>query len=327
VATVSRSGEPGSVRSTVRQALRFLHDLLWPADWAERPPTAPDRPVTVVPYGLLGRVPFAALLDRAGQPLAARHALTVLPGLSLLEGLLDRRAARPAGPQNLLAFVDPEPAPAGLEPLSWTRTAFPELARLYGPGRSTVHTGAAATAERLAREAPYASVLCLATHAEAYGTHAGRATEPDPMDSYVALAATLGGHDGRLRARDLPDLELGADLVVLSACESGSGRVTADGVISLGRAFLVRGPTAVLLTLARVREDDSLDLVFRFHRHWLQEGWSRAAALRRAQLSVARDYPDAPERWAFFALLGVDDDAPNVCRPISPRTEGPHDDH
>ncbi|MFI0724267.1 CHAT domain-containing protein [Streptomyces sp. NPDC021224] len=321
VDTVGRSGRPerGSSPDRVREALRWLGALLWPSGPGRAGallPADPDRPVTVVPHGILARVPFAALPDRSGRPLVHRHALCVLPGISLLEGLLDRQDARgrpPAGAPRLLAFVDPEPMPAGLPPLPWTRTAFPRVATWYGEGRSRVYSGTEATASRLAEEAAQATVLCLATHAKAYGQpqaqepappadHGGRAR--GPMDSYAALARTPG-HSGLLRARDLPELSLGADLVILSACEGGAGRVTADGVIGLGRSFLVRGPTAVLLALAPVGEEDSLDLVYRFHEHWLHEGGDRAAALRRAQAAYAEMYPDAPERWAWFALLGL----------------------
>lgn len=346
VGVVSRAGrsEGGAAPGHVREALRWLGELLWPGgpDGVEALlPADPDRPVTVVPHGLLSCVPFAALPDRAGRPLVHRHALSLLPGLSLLEGLLDRRDARRRAPvrtPRLLAFVDPEPMPAGLPSLTWTRTSFPLVAQWYGEGRSRVHSGTEATASRLAAEAAEASVLCLATHAKAYAQQqpAQQRPEPrtraresaargeaddgrayDPMDSYVALARTPG-HDGRLRARDLPDLRLGADLIILSACEGGSGRVTADGVIGLGRSFLVRGPTAVLLALSPVREEDSLDLVYRFHEHWLDEGDDRATALRRAQSAYAEMYPDAPERWAWFALLGLSDGPDGKAPPKTP---------
>jgi CHAT domain-containing protein len=292
----------GPAPRQVRAALRWLGPLLWPAEQDALLPADPDATVTVVPYGALARVPFAALPDATGRPLVERHAVTVLPALSLLEGLLDRAAARGAERRapTLLALVDPEPMPTGLLPLPWTREWFPLVAELYGEGRATVHSGRRATAARLAAQAGTASVLCLATHAKAYdgadGTH--------PMDSYVALARTAD-HDGRLRARDLPGLGLGADLVILSACDSGTGRLTADGVIGLARSFLVRGPTSLLMTLSPVRQSEALDLVHRFHQHWLHDGHDRAAALRRAQLALAETYPEAPELWAFFALLGL----------------------
>ncbi|MEU5399127.1 CHAT domain-containing protein [Streptomyces sp. NPDC005963] len=301
--TVRLAGLPGQHSSArqVREALHWLGDLLWPAAQDQRLPVDPERPVAVVPHGVLYEVPFAALPDREGHPLVRRHALTLLPALSLLDGLLDRREARSTRTPRLLAFVDPEPMPDGLAPLPWTRESFPWVAELYGEGASTVHSGTAATAARLGELADDASVLCLATHTRVYGDG-----PQSPLDSFVALARTAD-HDGRLRARDLAELRLGADLVVLTTCESGFGRITADGVIGLGRALLVRGPTAVLLSLAPIREEDSLDLVHRFHQHWLHESVGRAAALRRAQLAWAEMYPDAPARWASPVLLGLGD--------------------
>lgn len=280
-----------------------LGRLLWPSGVDRLLPDDPDSPVTVVPHGVLSRVPFAALPDSRGRPLVLRHALTVLPALSLLTGLLDRRAVRQEeafGPDRLLAFVAPEPLPGGLQPLTQAGEWFPAVAEAYGTHRSTVHYGRDATAVRLAREAADASVLCFATHVEARDGSDGT----DPLDSYVALAATPG-HDGRLRASRLPDLRIGADLVVLAACRSGIGRPTADGVVGLARSFLVRGPTALLMTLAPVHEDDALEIVLRFFEGWLHEGRTRAAALRRAQLDLALNHPGNPERWASFALLGL----------------------
>lgn len=268
---------------------RTLGRMLWdPVPWL---PDDPAQPVLLVPHEELLRVPFAALRAADGRPVAERHPVSVLMAAAILPGLPDRPRG-PDGP-SLYALVAPEPMPdPGRPPLSRLARRFPGIAARY-PGPVRVRYGAEATAAAL-REVPRLrpEVLCLATH--------GVARADRPMESYVALAGE------RLYARQVADLDLPARLVVLAACETGAGRVSADGVIGLTRAFLLAGPRAVLMTLWPVAERDTLAVLNRFHDHYLG-GASPAAALRAAQADLARLYPDDPRRWAAYLLFGSPD--------------------
>ena len=99
------------------------------------------------------------------------------------------------------------------------------------------------------------------------------------------------------------DLRLDADLVALSACESGSGAAVADeGLIGLTRAFHFAGARAVLASLWKVYDRSTSILMERFYTHWAA-GRSKAEALRAAQLDMIHDGA-RPAQWAAFELHG-----------------------
>lgn len=270
---------------------RLLEELgrtLWePLPWLPED----DRPLLVVPHEELLRVPFAALRTPDGRPVAARHPTSVLPAAALA-ARLPEHPARPGGPA-LHALVAPEPMPEpDLRPLDRLARRFPAIAARY-PGPVRVRYGDRATVAELAhvpRLRP--DVLCLATHAKALPER--------PLESYIALAGE------RLEARRVAELELPARLVILAACESGAGRVSADGVIGLSRSFLLAGAGAVLMTLWSLTERDTLALLTRFHDHYLA-GAAPARALRAAQAELAAVYHDDPRRWAAYVLFGSPD--------------------
>lgn len=102
--------------------------------------------------------------------------------------------------------------------------------------------------------------------------------------------------------RDLIQMDLGCELLVLSACETSQGKqVEFEDASSLARAGLVAGATAVLSTLWKVSDRDSRDFIIEFYRKWIQEGRTRVAALaeaKRAALRAGRP----PSSWAPFVL-------------------------
>jgi CHAT domain-containing protein len=110
--------------------------------------------------------------------------------------------------------------------------------------------------------------------------------------------------DGLLTAEDVTGLDLlGTELVVLSACETGLGHVHAgEGVFGLRRAFQLAGARAVVMSLWKVPDGPTKELMAGFFRHLLS-GQPRAAALRRAQLDLRSRYPD-PRAWGAFVLQG-----------------------
>jgi CHAT domain-containing protein/tetratricopeptide (TPR) repeat protein len=111
--------------------------------------------------------------------------------------------------------------------------------------------------------------------------------------------------DGVLYAGECYDLKLDANLVVLSSCESGAGRlVKGEGVLALTRGFLCSGARNVMVSLWKVFDAETQQLMVRFYDRML-EGNSYAAALRAAKLSMIADPRSAaPAKWAGFIITG-----------------------
>ena len=109
---------------------------------------------------------------------------------------------------------------------------------------------------------------------------------------------------GFLRAREIYNLSVPAELVVLSACGTGLGRdLRGEGPMGLTRAFLHAGAKRVVVSLWDVQEKETATFMSRFYHGMLQQNLSPAAALRAAQVWMAKEkYP--PQAWAGFVLQG-----------------------
>jgi CHAT domain-containing protein len=112
--------------------------------------------------------------------------------------------------------------------------------------------------------------------------------------------------EGFLRAHEIYNLKLNADLVVLSACGTALGKeVKGEGLAGLTRAFMYAGTPRVIASLWSVRDEATAELMKRFYRNLLIGKSSPAAALREAQISMSREPRwAAPYYWAGFVLQG-----------------------
>jgi CHAT domain-containing protein len=95
---------------------------------------------------------------------------------------------------------------------------------------------------------------------------------------------------------------LKAELVVLSACNTGQGRLTGDGVIGLSRSFISRGVPSVIASLWSVPDAPTASFMVEFYQN-LQRGDNKAQALRQAMLTIKEKHPN-PIDWAAFTLIG-----------------------
>ncbi len=118
----------------------------------------------------------------------------------------------------------------------------------------------------------------------------------------IALASS-NQDDGWLRTSEIQDLNLKADLVVLSGCETALGKITGDGVIGLSRAFLDAGADSVIGSLWTVPDESTAALMTNFHAN-LSKNTGKAGALRQAMLETMKQYPN-PRDWAGFTLVGL----------------------
>jgi CHAT domain-containing protein/tetratricopeptide (TPR) repeat protein len=112
--------------------------------------------------------------------------------------------------------------------------------------------------------------------------------------------------EGFLRLHDIYNLNLNADLVVLSACDTALGKeVKGEGVVGLTRGFMYAGATGVVASLWKINDRATAELMRRFYQKMLKENLRPAAALRAAQISMAREKATRnPFYWAAFTLQG-----------------------
>jgi CHAT domain-containing protein len=160
--------------------------------------------------------------------------------------------------------------------------------------------GKAATKAAVIPRLAQASVIHLATHGfldDVKGVG---------VPGAIALTPTTNPPDnGLLTADEILTQKLHAELVVLSACDSGGGRITGDGVIGLSRAFLTVGASSVVVSLWKVPDAATATLMNEFYRQWRSnQSLGKARALRQAILKTKNAYPD-PLSWAAFTLIGL----------------------
>lgn len=277
------------------QLIEPLADLL-PTD---------GTPLVIEPHGPLWLLPFAALRAADGSWLAEHWPLLYTPSAQALDEI---RHARDYGvPAGLKALIvgDPTMPQVRLESgLSLELDALPgsaqearAIASLFNPERCTLLLGAQADRARVESLARQIGILHLATHGVAYAE--------DPLASFVALAQPADG-DGLLTARRVISLSLPADLVTLSACQTGLGKVGGEGIIGLSRAFLVAGARAVLVSQWSVDDEATAALMTAFYQGYLELD-DKALALQRAMREL-RSQPgyDHPRYWAPFLVVGAE---------------------
>jgi CHAT domain-containing protein/Flp pilus assembly protein TadD len=268
----------------------------------------PGKRLLVVGDGILQSVPFAALPEpgssggEPGEPLVAGHEIVALPSVSVLGEIRHEIAGRAPAPKTLWALADPDFG-GRFAPLPYTRQEAAEILALAPVSERS---------EVLGREASRAAVLSGALRDYRFlhfATH-GWFAATDPGGGRLVLAQVdPGGRpepNGFLYLADIYELNLRADLVVLSACQSALGReVRGEGMMGMTRGFFYAGAQRVLVSLWNVNDQVTVELMRRFYHGILAEGLSPVAALRSAQDAIRRQERwRAPYYWAGFTLQG-----------------------
>jgi CHAT domain-containing protein len=284
---------------------RELHDLLLPR--AARLLVGKTR-LLIVPDGPLWELPFQALQDPAGRYVIESAAVSYAPSLTILrESLANPR--RTSGLPTLLGIgkanfgakgARPAVLMSDLAPLPEAERQVRQLSALYGPDRSAIHLGNDATEDRFKTEAPRHRIVHVASH--------GLFEETSPLYSSIVLSPgdAAAAQDGLLEAWELLDLKLDADLVILSACETGRGRIASgEGIVGTMWALFAAGAKATVATQWKVEASSTTELMVAFHRRLARGDGDKVDHLRDATLEVMRNPRYAhPFYWAPFVLVG-----------------------
>ena len=304
VGVVPRPGRQQNQEASLTQQLQQLHKLLI-EPITDLLPTDPNAHVVFMPQGDLFLVPFPALKDKDGKYLIEKHTLLTAPSIQVLE--LTRQQRQRVGATSTpplqgndalvvgnptMPSVPPEPGqpPQQLPSLPGAEREALAIAPLLN---TKPLIGNLATKSAIVELLAGARIIHLATH--------GLLDDVRGLGSAIALTPS-DNDDGLLTAEEILNLKLKAELVVLSACNTGRGRLTGDGVIGLSRSLISAGVPSVLVSLWSVPDAPTASLMSEFYQN-LQNNPNKAQALRQAMLTTMKQHPN-PKDWAAFTLIG-----------------------
>jgi len=246
-----------------------------------------SKRLIIVPHGILHYLPFAAL-QKADRFLIEDHTISTLPSASVMEFL---KAPSTTGSVSALVFGNPDLGRAELD-LPGAEAESREIASIFPGARLLVRRDASESAAKaLSANARY---IHFATH--------GHFDAEKPLESGLLMHPDTN-NDGRLTVTELFDLDLKADLVTLSACDTALGRISSgDDVVGFTRGLMYAGASSIVSSLWPVDDQATRTLMTSFYRH-LQAGEPKAQALRSSQLALRSTYPN-PYYWAAFQLYG-----------------------
>ncbi|WP_223805545.1 CHAT domain-containing protein [Pseudanabaena sp. UWO310] len=295
------------LRQEQSKYLRQLHQILI-EPIADLLPTDPNARVVFMPQSALYLVPFAALQDKSEQYLIQKHTIAISPSIQVLSLTQQQRLALPAASarssQNILiagnpimpkVFVPGIDQPLRLDDL---QGAQKEAIAVANTLKTTALTGNQATKKAVVQQMQSARIIHLATHGllddfKGLGVPGAIALAPDGNGST---------NDGLLTADEILGMKLKAELVVLSACNTGRGKITGDGVIGLSRSLISAGVPSIIVSLWSVPDAPTAELMSDFYT-LLEQNPDKAQALRQAMLKTMKTHPD-PRDWAAFTLIG-----------------------
>ncbi|HEY9614019.1 CHAT domain-containing tetratricopeptide repeat protein [Allocoleopsis sp.] len=287
--------------ATQSEKLQQLHKLLI-EPIAQSLPTDPNAHVIFIPQGELFLVPFPALQDKEGKYLIEKHTILTAPAIQVLQLTQEKRqnvsgtnvvvVGNPMMPSNIMNLSGEQ---IELSPLPGAEQEALAIAQLLN---TTALTGNAASEITVRQQMTKARIIHLATHGllddfKQFGVPGAIALAPKRANRL---------NDGLLTSDEILDMELNAELVVLSACDTGRGNITGDGVVGLSRSFISAGVPSVIVSLWSVPDAPTAFLMTEFYRQW-QQNPDKAQSLRQAILATMKQHPN-PKDWAAFTLIG-----------------------
>jgi CHAT domain-containing protein len=250
-------------------------------------PHIQGKELLVIPHDVLHYLPFQALVSPQGKYLIQDYPINYLSSASLMQFTKEKRGA---SRETALALGNPSLGDEAYN-LRFAEREARGIAQVYP--KSAVYLKEQATKLRAISLSPQNDILHFAVHAEF--------NEEDPMSSGLLLARE-GSGDGKLKVGEIFSMNLKADLVVLSACETGLGKISSgDEIIGLTRAFIYAGTPSVITTLWKVNDQASYELMREFYSNLKTK--NKSDALRQAQLKTMKEFPE-PFFWAAYELTG-----------------------
>ena len=241
-----------------------------------------------------------------GQYLIEQHTILTAPAIQVLDLTRQKRQqVNQAGLREVVIVGNPTmPQLTKLGELPEQLKALPsseqEANRIAALFKTKAWVGAQATKAAIVPKLSQARIIHLATH--------GLLDDLKGLGTPGAIALAPSGNgepnDGLLTANEILDLKLNAELVVLSACDTGRGKITSDSVIGLSRSLILAGTSSVMVSLWSVPDAPTAELMVEFYQNWQERKLDKAQALRQAMLTIMKRPNAQPRDWAAFTLIG-----------------------
>ncbi len=279
-----------SSRRTNNRNFQQLHEILI-EPIAEFLPTDPEARVIFIPHGELFQVPFPALQDEEGNYLIEKYPILTAPAIEVLKLTHERKQQVPGLASGVLVVGNPSPMPENYSPIEGSEEEAKIVAQLLN---TKPIIGKDATESAIKQQLSTARLIHIATH--------GTFDDEKPLEGAIALGKERDG-DGLLKATEILEYKLNAELFVLSACNTARGKITGDGVIGLSRSLFAAGVPSVIVSLWQVPDKEVTPLLMEEFYKNLQRNLDKAKALRQAMVATMAKHPE-PEKWAAFTLIG-----------------------
>ena len=281
--------------------LQQLHQLLI-IPIADLLPTKETERVVFIPQSQLFLVPFPALQDENDKYLIEKHTILTSPSIQVLDLTHKQRmSSKKSGISKGEILVVGNPTmpknPITDEQLIPLPGAEREAIKIAAFLKTQAITGSKATKIAIVQKMLKARIIHFATH--------GLVDDFKGFGVPGAIAFASSGKDnGFLTSGEILDLKLNAELIVLSACNTGKGRITGDGVVGLSRSLISAGVPSIVVSLWSVGDDSTSLLMTEFYKN-MQQKQDKATALRQAMLTTMKhkNY-QSPYHWAAFTLIG-----------------------
>jgi CHAT domain-containing protein len=280
--------------------LQLLHEILI-APIADILPKDPENSVIFIPHYALFLVPFAALQTPQGRYLIEDHTPLTAPSIQVLETTHEQYQRVRDKPKKALVVAEPTlhetfQKDYKLKPYEFMKEAGESIARIL---ETRAITGNDATKVAVINAMLETRIIHIFAHAIDEYQNEKEAKVGIPGN---IILAPDGENEGALNAGEILDLELNSEIVVLSACSTGKGKITGDGIMGLSRCFILAGVPSLIVSLWNIGAPAAKVLMTQFYQN-LTLGKNRAAALRHAMIETKKRF-QTPKSWAAFTLIG-----------------------
>lgn len=264
-------------------------------------PTDSSRELIILPHDVLFLLPFASLIDNNGKYLVERYTFSTAPSVGLLKFTRERIHKQQQENPRLLLMGNPEmPDAKRWSSLPGAEQEVTRIAR-YFKDKKGAELQALALTQSQASEATFREIASAQSYLH-LATHGYVVSDALRCGLVLAKTGNTMETDGILTTAEIFGLPLAAELVVLSACQTGLGQISSDGVAGLSRAFLYAGTSSLIVSLWKVSDNATAYLMVKFYEELARDG-NKARALRVAQLHTMKTFQH-PKDWAAFVLVG-----------------------